>query len=91
MVQHALEDVVRVVEAPPKHDLADDVGHSVVQQRHGVKRLPCTQSISKTGTYVCVCARAPLPTSLPLHGLLQVTALLTDALLHGAFGQAKRA
>lgn len=40
VVQHALEDVVSVVEAPPKHDLADDVGHSVVQQRHGVKRLP---------------------------------------------------
>lgn len=40
---------------------------------------------------MCVCARASLPTSLPLHGLLQVTALLTDALLHGAFGQAKRA
>lgn len=40
VVQHALEDVVSVVKAPPKHDLADDVGHGVVQQGHGVKRLP---------------------------------------------------
>lgn len=44
--QHALEVVVGVVEASPKHDLADDVGHSVVYQGHRVKWLSWVQERS---------------------------------------------
>lgn len=89
VVQHPLEHVVSIVEAPPKHYLADDVGHGVVQQGRGVKRLPWTETVR--ATQACVYAHASSPTFPPLHGLLQVTALFADAQLHGAVGQAKRA
>lgn len=91
VVQHPLEHVVSVVEAPPKHYLADDVGHGVVQQGHGVKRLPWTETVRERLRRVFMLTRASPPTFLPLHGLLQVTALFADAPLHGAVGQAKRA
>lgn len=66
VVQHPLEHVVSVVEAPSKHYLADDVGHGVVQQGHRVKRLPWTETVREQLRRVFMLARLHRPFCLSM-------------------------